>query len=256
LPPEPPKEHKITLNLQQVNPVPTPTNIPKVKADPLPIKKDVRKQKHLDTRKKTFARQSEKENNSSKTEVIPTPSKQIVKKEKPKKVKEITKRIRKKPVYKKPKRTKVKTRPSKDPLANILMGSGSSLFSKKSPSSQVNNYSEKMIKSLYGSEFNTFNPTQKKFIRRNLSTIHKITQRTLTRNGYPEVARRTGQQGTNVVSFYLHSNGDISGLKLKRPIGYSSLDENTLKVIRIAYKNYPLPNKKTKIIFYVNYRIY
>jgi outer membrane biosynthesis protein TonB len=34
------------------------------------------------------------------------------------------------------------------------------------------------------------------------------------------------------------------------------LDQNTLEVIRIAYKNYPLPNKKTKIVFYVTYSIY
>jgi TonB family protein len=137
------------------------------------------------------------------------------------------------------------------------MGSGTSMTPQRSrPTSNAGSYGEKMIKKLYGSEFNTFSPTQQKFIRNNLSTIHRITQNTLTQNGYPDVAVRTRQQGTNVVSFYLHPNGDISGLTLKTPIGYSALDQNTLDVIRIAYKDYPLPNQKTKIVFYVMYTLY
>jgi len=258
------KEHKISLNLQQItSQITSPLPSPKPQVPPTPIQKQIKpqvqkesaKQKHVDTRKKMFAKKSEEENNTTK----------IVKKEKPKKEKQIKKIVKKKIVKKKkqPKKSrtkkrivkKKKTKRSKDPLANMLMGSGSALYTKPKASSSAG-YGAKMIKQLYGKEFNTFSPTQKKFIRRNLSTIHKITQRTLTRNGYPEVAIRTKQQGTNVVSFYLHPNGDISGLRLKRPIGYDSLDKNTLKVIRIAYKNYPLPNKKTKIIFYVNYRIY
>jgi len=253
LPPPPSKEHKISLNLQQIT---SPPPRPKPQVPPTPIEKEIKpqeqkervKQKQLDTSKKMFAKKSENENNTTK----------IVKKEKAKKAKKIKKRVKKKKVLKKhraKKRVVKKEKRSKDPLANMLMGSGSALYTKPQASTS-SSYGAKMIKQLYGSEFNSFSATQKKFIRRNLSTIHKITQRTLTRNGYPDVAIRTKQQGTNVVSFYLHPNGDISNLRLKRPIGYAALDKNTLKVIRIAYKDYPLPNKKTKIIFYVNYRIY
>jgi len=78
---------------------------------------------------------------------------------------------------------------------------------------------------------------------------------TLNRNGYPEVAARTGQQGVNVVSFNLHSNGNITDLRLEHSMGYELLDKNTLHVIRIAYKDYPLPQKKTKIKFFVQYSI-
>ena len=252
MPPPPSKEHKISLNLQQITSPPRP----KPQVPSTPIEKEIKpqeqkervKQKQLDTSKKMFAKKSKNENNTTK----------IVKKEKAKKAKKIKKRVKKKKVLKKhraKKRVVKKEKRSKDPLANMLMGSGSALYTKPQASTSAG-YGVKMIKQLYGKEFNTFSPTQKKFIRRNLSTIHKITQRTLTRNGYPDVAIRTRQQGTNVVSFYLHPNGDISKLRLKRPIGYEALDKNTLKVIRIAYKDYPLPNKKTKIIFYVNYRIY
>jgi TonB family protein len=176
----------------------------------------------------------------------------------------VKKKIKKKKVVKKKKVTKKrvvkrkrpKRKKSKNPLANALMGSGSSMYPSQSrPASSGSNVA-RMINQLYGKEFNGYSPTQKKFIKNNLGIIHQITQKTLWRNGYPETAKRTGQQGTNVVSFYLHPNGDISGLKLKKHIGYTSLDQNTLEVIRIAYKDYPLPNQKTKIVFYVQYSIY
>jgi len=113
----------------------------------------------------------------------------------------------------------------------------------------------RIINKLYGSEFDGYSPEQKKFIKNNLGIIHQITQMTLIRNGYPEIAARTGQQGVNIVSFNLHPNGNITHLRLDKPMGYEALDRNTLQVIRIAYKDYPLPTKTTKIKFYVQYSI-
>ncbi len=272
------QEKKITLNLKQIatpppSPKPQPVVIPpkpipvipqpvlpepiiEKKPEPKPEVQPVKK-KILDEGKKIFAQKSTEENNATKIE--PKPKKKIVKKEvKKKPAKKVVKKVLKKNKVVK-KRTKPrKAKRSKDPLANMLMGSGTSMHPKKRsrPSSNAGSYGEQMIKKLYGPEFNTYSPTQKKFIRNNLSTIHRITQNTLSRNGYPTIAIRTKQQGTNVVSFYLHPNGDISGLRLKTPIGYAALDQNTLDVIRIAYKNYPLPNKKTRIVFYVTYRLY
>jgi TonB family protein len=271
------QEKKISLNLQQMV---TPPPAPKPKVIPQPIvsppivepivqkvvKPKVEKQENkkvlLDESKKTFATKSTEENNVTKVlkKPLKKPVKKIVKKETKKitKKKIVKKKIRKKKTVKKKrvvKRRKIKR--SKDPLANMLMGSGSSMYpSKPKRTSGTGNYGAKMIKQLYGSEFNTFSPAQKNYIRNNLSAISRITQRTLTRNGYPHVAIRTKQQGTNVVSFYLHPNGDISGLRLKRKLGYAALDQNTIKVIRLAYKDYPLPNKKTKIVFYVHYNLY
>jgi len=117
-------------------------------------------------------------------------------------------------------------------------------------------YPNNKIRKLYGKAFHDFTPTQKKFIENNLDKIQEITQRTLTRRGYPEGAGRTGQEGTNVVSFNLHPNGDISNLYLKTRIGYRALDDNTLSLIRVAYMDYPYPTTTTKIIFYVTYSIY
>ena len=283
LPPEK-QEKKISLNLQQVvtpPPAPKPMPIPKpVITPPIqkpiiekpvvvpePVQEEV-KRVMLDESKRTFAVKSTVDNNITKVAKKPAPKevkkqevkkepakkepakKVITKKTPPKKKIEKKKVVKRKPVKRQPKR-------SKDPLANMLMGSGTSLAPQVSRQrSNAGTYGEQMIKKLYGSEFNTFTSTQKEFIRNNLSTIHRITQGTLTRNGYPTVAIQTRQQGTNVVTFNLHPNGDISGLRLKSAIGYSALDDNTIKVIQLAYKDYPLPNEKTKITFYVIYSMY
>jgi TonB family protein len=249
IPPQPKPQPPVPRPI--VPPKPKPV-IEKPKEETLkPI--TVVKKKLAKDESRTFVEKEEpKENNVSK----PTPKKEVVKKKKLAK-----KEVKKKPVKKKvtPKRV-VKRKPhrkrSKNPLANALMGSGNSLYPSRSTPASSGSYSSRMINQLYGREFNTFSPSQKKFIKHNLGAIHRITQRTLIRNGYPEVAVRTGQQGTNVVSFYLHPNGDISNLRLKTKIGYAALDQNTLEVIRIAYKDYPLPNQKTKIVFYVQYSIY
>ncbi len=272
------QEKKISLNLKQIaTPKPTPKPVvpkpkPKPKQTPKPkpvvetpvpqkpiVKKvipptpkpETIKRKTVDESKKTFAVKSTEDNNITKIEPKPEKKKKVVKKE--------VKKQPKKKIVKKKTPKKQKPKRSKDALANALMGSGTSMFPQQytpSTPSSAGGYGPQMIQRLYGSEFNTYSSTQKKFIKNNLGTIHRITQRTLSMNGYPEIAVRTGQQGTNIVSFYLHPNGDISNLRLKRDIGYQALDQNTLDVIRIAYKDYPLPNKKTRIIFHVQYTLY
>lgn len=270
------QEKKISLNLKQIvtppvmpkpvvlkpkpKPKPLPNPIVKPPVIPEPVVKKVIppvpkpetvKRKVVDNSKKTFAVKSQEENNVSKVVKKPEKMKKLAKKEQKKKPK---KKIVKKKIVK-----KKKPKRSKDALANALMGSGTSMFPQQQRTSapaSAGPYGQQMIKRLYGSEFDTYSQSQKKFIKNNLGTIHRITQRTLTMNGYPDIAVRTGQQGTNIVSFYLHPNGDISDLRLKREIGYQALDQNTLDVIRIAYKDYPLPNKKTRIIFHVQYSLY
>ncbi|MCB4779050.1 MAG: energy transducer TonB [Sulfurovum sp.] len=163
---------------------------------------------------------------------IPIPSNNIVKK----------KFFKKKIVQKYP----------KDKLVNALLRNPKWARNKNQPSSRNSH----LIQSLYGEVFYTFTKTQQRFIKDHLFEIYRITQNTLVLNGYPSIAIHTRQQGTNVVSFYLYPNGDISNLKLIKPMGYETLDKNTISVIQIAYKDYPHPKTKTKIIFNVNYTLY
>ncbi len=279
-PPPAKQEKKITLDLSQfvppapppqpkVMPVPPPQPVipPKPKPKKVVKKKPEPKKKVLEEKKILTAKKDIQENNVTKS--AKKPEKKIVKKkEKKKKEKKVIKKkkkvvkkkIVKKPPPKKPKKRVVQKKPRKkqytSPLANSLMGSSSSKSMQTSPRRSVaSSSSRRMIKQLYGSEFDGYSAEQKKFINNNLGIIHRITQMTLSRNGYPETAARTGQQGVNIVSFYLHPNGNISGLRLEKHMGHEALDRNTLHVIRIAYKDYPLPRKKTKIKFFVQYSI-
>lgn len=207
-------------------------------------------------KKKGFevAKKSEQENNA--TKVAKTKPTKPVKKVKHRKkiVKKKTypqkHHARKKPL---PKHFHLPKR-SKDRLANALLGSGKRI--KTTPAHKASSGTDRMIAQLYGREFYMFTKTQKRFIKNHLSEIYRITQNTLYLNGYPEVAVRTRQQGVNVVSFYLHPDGSISNLRLVKPMGCEALDKNTIAVIQIAYKDYPRPKTKTKIIFYVNYQLY
>lgn len=106
---------------------------------------------------------------------------------------------------------------------------------------------------LYGNEFSEFTNIQKAYIKKNLPTIRSITQKYLK---YPRIAIKTRQQGMSVVEFYLHPNGDISNLRLKNSSGYTALDDESIDVIKTAYKEYPKPKEKTKMIFYIKFIMY
>ncbi len=119
-----------------------------------------------------------------------------------------------------------------------------------------NALSNREFRALYKDEFDRFTPEQKRFIKDNLSRIQGITQHYLTVRGYPYAAARLGQDGMNIVEFYLHPNGDISGLKVIQGAGFEELDKNSLDTIKTAYKDYPRPKETTKIRFYIYYRLY
>jgi len=109
------------------------------------------------------------------------------------------------------------------------------------------------IKELYGDEYERMTKEQKEFIKDNLSSIGRITQKYLQ---YPEAAGRLSMQGRSVVEFLLHPNGDITNLRLLDSSGYRALDNNSIETIQIAYKDYPRPSQTTMIRIYVHYELY
>jgi len=265
------KETKISLNLSQFTPPapkptprPTPPPSPVVPTPPKPMVKTPKPtpqkvepvaHKRVVKKEKGFevAQKSPKENNATKIvkKTPPKPKKKIAK-AKPKKRVQKKKRVaKKKPL---PTTFRLPKKHTRDKLANALLGG--SKPSQKASMALPRGRTGNLIRRLYGKEFYSFSKTQQKFIKDHISEIQRITQNTLVMNGYPDVAVRTGQQGVNVVSFYLHPNGDISNLRLIKRMGYQALDQNTISVIQIAYKDYPRPKTKTKIVFYVNYSLY
>ena len=234
----------------------TPKATPKKVVKKKPLQKIIKKKKVI--KKKTIKKKHPKK------KII---KKKIIKKKKPKIIKKKKPSKQQVPTYQAPQETStdemlyipepfiIEPKVVKNSSSSDL-GSFLSTPSSQQPTTTSHSYPNSKIKKLYGSSFHNMTSTQKKFIEDNLDSIQEITQRTLTRRGYPEAAAQTGQEGTNVVSFNLHPNGDISNLRLKTRIGYRSLDENTLSLIRVAYKDYPYPKTTTKIVFYVTYSIY
>ena len=83
-----------------------------------------------------------------------------------------------------------------------------------------------------------------------------ITQRVLDRLGYPKLAAKLKLGGVNVVEFTFYPDGSISNLKITNSSGYKILDDYSLELIEIAYKDYPKPTTPTKLKFYVRYSIF
>ncbi|MDX4025230.1 energy transducer TonB [Aliarcobacter skirrowii] len=112
------------------------------------------------------------------------------------------------------------------------------------------------LKELYGKEYDDFTTVQKAYLEKNINNFQIITQRVLNRLGYPHEAVRLKITGINIVEFIFHPNGDISDLRIIQSSGYSILDNRTLELIQIAYKEYPKPQTPTLLRFKVFYRLY
>jgi periplasmic protein TonB len=109
---------------------------------------------------------------------------------------------------------------------------------------------------LYGEEYKSFTKVQKAYLEKNLNNFQVITQRVLSRLGYPKLAAKLRISGVNIVEFMFHPDGSISDLKITNSSGYEIFDKYSLELIEIAYKDYPRPSTSTKLKFNVNYQAY
>jgi periplasmic protein TonB len=112
------------------------------------------------------------------------------------------------------------------------------------------------LEKLYGEEYQTFTKVQKAYLEKNLNNFQVITQRVLTRLGYPPLAAKLKIGGANVVEFMFHPDGSITNLKITNSSGYEVFDKYSLELIEIAYKDYPRPTTSTKLKFNVRYQLY
>ena len=112
------------------------------------------------------------------------------------------------------------------------------------------------LEKLYGEEYDTFTKIQKAYLEKNLNNFQVITQRVLNRLGYPKLAAKLKIGGVNIVEFMFHPDGSITSLKITNSSGYAVLDDYSLELIEIAYKDYPKPTTVTKLKFYVRYSLF
>ena len=264
LPPKPPTAKPVPPRPKPKPPLP-PRPKPKPKALTKPKPKPLKKKPPItaaEKGKKPEATQKNegllhREQNLSKKIAV----KKIEKKEKPRKKKSITlnvkpvKKFHEKPAKAIPKMKRVEKKAKKaPPRKHVAHRRPRKAVPRHRPRPQGPD--SRLISSLYGSSYSRMSSAQRRFIDENLRRILEISQRTLNYLGYPQEAAHFGEQGTNIVQFWLYPNGDIRGLRLRRRIGSPSLDRQTIEVIKTAYMNYPRPKVKTKIIIYVRYRLY
>ncbi len=126
------------------------------------------------------------------------------------------------------------------------------LYNEQQEIKKLDKLTQNYIK-LYGQDYFKLSDDVKKYLKENLNIIGQITQQYLI---YPSLAIRTKQHGMNIVEFILKPDGDISNLKIVGSSSYNTLDKNTIKTIKIAYKDYPRPQKDTLVKIYVKYLLY
>ncbi|MBL1280064.1 MAG: hypothetical protein COA33_007325 [Fluviicola sp.] len=111
------------------------------------------------------------------------------------------------------------------------------------------------IKELYGDKFGKLTPGQQKYIIDNQEIMRRITQQILNRVARVNLPKDINVNRSNVIEFYLHTNGDMTDFKFIQKSGYYVLDDTTKETIEYAYSRYPRPSEKTLIRYNIYYNL-
>jgi len=125
----------------------------------------------------------------------------------------------------------------------------------KKKTTQNNSNISQNIKKLYGDEFGKLTPGQQQYILDNQEIMRRITQQVLNRVARVNIPRDLNVNRSNVIEFYLHPNGDMSGFRFISKSGYYVLDDTTRETIEYAYSRYPRPKETTLIRYNVYYNL-
>jgi len=109
------------------------------------------------------------------------------------------------------------------------------------------------FKEAYGEAFGQLSAGEQKYIIDNQERMRRITQEQLNRLAPVNIPRNLHVNTMNIIEFYLHPNGDISGLKIISPSGQQILDDTSLQTVEYSYHRYPLPEQKTLVRYKVGY---
>ena len=109
------------------------------------------------------------------------------------------------------------------------------------------------FKEAYGEAFGRLSEGEQKYIIDNQEIMRRITQEQLNRLAPVNIPRNLRVNTMNIIEFYLHPNGDISGLKILSPSGHQILDDTSLQTVEYSYHRYPLPKQKTLVRYKVGY---
>lgn len=142
--------------------------------------------------------------------------------------------------------------PKKEPgLYDILSKADPSA---KEPAKSTTKISDS-IQRLYGDKFNELSAGEQKYILDNQEVMRRITQGVLDRYGKSRIPDSIRVNDTNMIEFYLHPDGSISGLHFLKNSQLYILDDTTKEVIELSYAKYPRPEQKTLIRYRVFYNL-
>ena len=99
----------------------------------------------------------------------------------------------------------------------------------------------------YGDEFFELSATEQHYLLNNLQKIRKINDIVGNRLLQSKYDEEIDTKENNIVEFYLHPDGSISGLSLYNEREGSLLDELTVETIELAHSQYPRPKQTTLI---------
>lgn len=176
----------------------------------------------------------------------------VVKKTVPPKPEPVKKKTRSTQLVKKEDHNKTKIIKNTSPLYAMLSTPDTKKEVTKKKSKASTHVSSN-IKEAYGDAFGTLSEGEKKYIIDNQEIMRRITQEQLNRLGPVNIPRNLHVNTGNIIEFYLHPNGDISGLRVVSISGYEILDDTSLQTIEYSYHRYPLPKQKTLIRYKVGY---
>ena len=113
----------------------------------------------------------------------------------------------------------------------------------------------KDIRELYGDEFGSLSVGQQQYIVDNKEAMRRITQSILNRQASVANIHGLNVNESNIVEFYLHPNGDMTGFRFLKKSGYFVLDDITKATMEYSYSKYPRPEEKTLIRYDVFYNL-
>lgn len=161
-----------------------------------------------------------------------------------KKVEPIKKEI--KPVKKpEPKKKIVKKEPKKEVKKQPLKEVKKEPVLEKVTPQKKQEESKKRVKS--GENY------QQKYIKTNLDSIIAAIKKYKT---YPYAAKKQGYEGKVVVSCLINSRGEIKEIKIVKECKYNILNQNSIKILKLASKEFEPPEKDVRLTIPFNYYLH
>ena len=109
------------------------------------------------------------------------------------------------------------------------------------------------IRDAYGDAFGKLSEGERRYLLDNQEIMRRLTQAQLDDTGRTMIPNTLRVNDYNIVEFYLHPDGSMTGFRTIRHSGFFLLDEVTKETIESVYWKYPRPKQTTLIRYKFGY---